>query len=314
MMRALALVGPTAVGKTAVSLELARRFKAEIVSCDSMQVYRKMQRLSLAPNSFERAQALHHLIDCVEPTEAFNAGKYYRLASEAMSDIQSRGKNLVIVGGTGLYLKAVAQGLCEAPPADAGVRKTLSFECEQIGPAELHRRLSRVDPDAARKINAADARRIVRALEVFAVTGRKLSEWWATTTRPSPAGKGLIVVGLLRERDALYSRIHERLVNMIYEDNIIADIPPLLSLSLSPSAKQVHGLSDLAAYLEGKVTLKETIAVWEQRVRNYAKRQLTWFRGTPGIRWVAVAEGEPAETTAARVLEAAGAVPATRKV
>ncbi len=302
--RILAIVGPTAVGKTAVSLEVARRLDAEIISCDSMQVYRHMPVLSQAPALEQRAQVPHHLIDCVEPTENFSAGQYRTLARTAIQDVLNRGKRALIVGGTGLYLKALSAGMCEAPPCDHEVRKRLWLECESRGAAVLYERLLGIDRAAAAKIHPNDAKRIIRAIEVFVVSGRSLSNWWTDSqesTQPLP----IAVIGLARERQELCARIAERQLDMIFEQDVIAEARAVLSLSLSLTARQVHGLPDIEQHLQRKISLKEMIAVWQARVRQYAKRQMTWFRHIEGIRWVHSAAEETSETTAARALELA---------
>lgn len=300
--RIIALVGPTAVGKSAVAVELAQALGAEIVSCDSMQVYRRMRVLSQAPTAAQRAQVPHHLIECVEPTEPFNAGAYRTRALAIIEHLAARGQRVLIVGGTGLYLRAITEGLCEAPPADGDVRSKLWEECRGVGSARLHDRLQAVDAAAASRIHPHDARRIIRALEVYAVSGQPLSSWWRQTT-PALTHDGVRIIGLTRERQALYRRINDRLLHMIYEEGVINEVRPLLRLALSHTARQVHGLGDLERYLGGEMSLKETMAIWQQRVRQYAKRQLTWFRATPGIEWVEVPEEERAWQTSARLME-----------
>jgi tRNA dimethylallyltransferase len=171
MQRIIALIGPTAVGKTDVSIELAKRLDAEIVGCDAMQVYRRMPILTQQSGLEQREAVPHHLIDCVEPSEAFSVGRYRRLALEAIAQIHARGKAVLLVGGTGLYLKALTDGLCEAPPADVRVRERLWEAIRQEGSEAFHQRLQRVDPTAAAKVHSHDARRIVRALEVYELTG-----------------------------------------------------------------------------------------------------------------------------------------------
>ena len=300
--RVVALVGPTAVGKSSVAVELAQLLGAEIVSCDSMQVYRRMRVLSQAPTHAQRAQVPHHAIECVEPTEPFSVGAYCRLAAPAIERLLACGKRVLIVGGTGLYVKALAEGLCEAPPADAGVRERLWNECRGLGSPTLHHRLQRVDAAAASRIHPHDVRRVIRALEVYAVTGRPLSSWWQETSRVLRC-RPITVIGLTRERAALYQRINTRLLHMIYEEAVINEVRSVLPLPLSQTARQVHGLADIERYLEGQLTLKELVAVWQQRVRNYARRQLTWFRQTPGIRWVSISDEERPWETAGRIRE-----------
>ncbi|MBI4597450.1 MAG: tRNA (adenosine(37)-N6)-dimethylallyltransferase MiaA [Candidatus Omnitrophica bacterium] len=302
MPRIVALVGPTAVGKSAIAVELAQSLGAEIVSCDSMQVYQQMPILSQAPTRAQRAQVQHHLIDCIEPTADFSVGQYRKMAVPIIDQILARGKRVLIVGGTGLYLRAITEGLCEAPPGDLKVREQLWSECRGVGSATLHNRLQGVDATAASKIHPNDARRIIRALEVYALTGKPISSWWRTACEEISAGH-VAVIGLTRDRDALYQCINKRLLHMIYEEGVINEVRELLGLPLSRTARQVHGLADLEAYLAGALTLKETITIWQQRVRNYAKRQLSWFRQTTGIAWATVAADERSWETSARLTD-----------
>lgn len=302
MSRVIALVGPTAVGKTAVAVELAEQLGAEIVSCDSMQVYRRMPVLSQSPTHAQRTRIQHHLIDCVDPTDNFSAGEYRKAAAPIINQLLGRGKRVLITGGTGLYLKVLTEGFCDAPPADVRIREQLWGECTGQGSPALHSRLRQVDQTAASRIHPNDARRIIRALEVYAVTGRPISLWWRQASQELMPGQ-VAVFGLDRDREALSARINARLLHMVYEEGVINEARHLLALPLSRTARQMHGLADIEAYLSGRLTLRETIAAWQQRVRQYARRQLIWFRQTPGLRWVRLAEGEQPWETAARLHE-----------
>lgn len=302
MHRVIAVVGPTAVGKTAIAVELAQSLDAEIVSCDSMQVYRHMRVLTQAPTHAQRALVQHHLLECVEPTQSFSVGYYRKIAAPIINRILERGKRVLLVGGTGLYLKALTEGLCDAPPADTRVRERLWSECHGLGSPLLYDRLRGVDSLAASRIHPNDARRIIRALEVYTLTGRPISSWWRQASAELLHGQ-VHVIGIIREREALYHRIAERVLHMVYEEGVINEIRQLLDAALSRTARQVHGLSDIERYLSGAVTLKETIAVWQQRVRHYARRQLTWFRQTPNIHWMDVGDEEPPWESAERILE-----------
>ncbi|MBI3996255.1 MAG: tRNA (adenosine(37)-N6)-dimethylallyltransferase MiaA [Candidatus Omnitrophica bacterium] len=302
MQRVIALVGPTAVGKSAIAVELAQALGAEIVSCDSMQVYRQMPILSQAPTHAQRVQIQHHLIDCIEPTSMCSAGQYHKMTVPIIQHILSHGKRVLIVGGTGLYLKALTQGLCDAPPADVRIREQLWSECQGVGSKQLYNRLLGVDSLAASRIHPNDARRIIRALEVYALTGKPISSWWRQASAELLPGH-VTVIGIDRDRDELYARIDERLLHMIYEQGVINEVRNLLKLPLSRTVRQVHGLADIEAYLSGRVSLKDTIQAWQQRVRNYAKRQLTWFRQTPNIHWRLIPAEEHAWETAEHLLD-----------
>ena len=302
MPRIIALVGPTAVGKSAIAVELAQALGAEIVSCDSMQVYQRMPILSQAPTVALRAQVQHHLIDCIDPTLDFSVGQYRKFAVPIIDQLLSRGKRILIVGGTGLYLRAITEGLCDAPPADLRVREQLWSECHGVGSSALYNRLQGIDATAASKIHPNDARRIIRALEVYALTGKPISSWWRQAAAELSAGQ-VTVIGLTRDREELYDLINKRLLHMIYEEGVIQEVRQLLDLPLSRTARQVHGLADLEAYLSGAVSLKETMGAWQQRVRNYAKRQLTWFRQTLRIQWLTIPVEERSWETSARILD-----------
>ena len=302
MRRIIALVGPTAVGKSAIAVELAQSLGAEIVSCDSMQVYRQMPVLSQAPTRAQRAQVQHHLIDCVEPTHPFSVGEFRKMAVPVIDQILARGKRVLIVGGTGLYLRALTEGLCDAPPGDFKIREQLWSECQGVGSATLYDRLRGVDSAAAARIHPNDARRIIRALEVYALTGRPISSWWREASAELLQGQ-VMIVGLNRDRDELYRRINERLLHMVYELGVTNEVRQLLRLPISKTARQVHGLQDIERYLHEGCSLKEMMDTWQQRVRNYAKRQFTWFRQTSSIQWVDIPAEERSWETNERILE-----------
>ncbi len=298
----IALVGPTAVGKSAIAVELAEQLGAEIVSCDSMQVYKHMTVLSQAPSKGQRTRVPHHFVESVEPSESYSAGQYAKFAPHAIRQILARGKKVIITGGTGLYLKALTEGLCDTPPADITVRDRLWDECQGVGAVRLHNRLRAIDESAASKIHPNDARRIIRALEVYAITGKPISAWWKETVAEFSEGQ-VLVIGVNRDRETLYTRINNRLLHMIYEEGVINEVRDMLHLPLSKTARQVHGLADLEHYLAGRVSLKETITIWQSRVRHYARRQLIWFRQTPHLHWVDLPEIEPPWETAANIVE-----------
>lgn len=317
MIQTLALVGPTAVGKTDVSIELATRLNAEIIGCDSMQVYRGMAALTQQPTPEQRAAVPHHLVDCIEPTESFSVGRYRTMALEAIEAIQCRGQTALLVGGTGLYLKALTHGLCEAPPADFSLRARLWEAIRADGSEAHHQRLARIDPVAAAKIHPHDARRVVRALEVYEVTGQPLSRlWyhapggrWSNETQRADTDRGMsevMVVGLTRSREELYERINRRVERMIQDETVLDEVRRMRAdprgSALSLTARKVHGLRFLEAYLTSETSREETIRLWQQQVRHYARRQLTWFRANHRIQWLLLAADERAETTVERVM------------
>ena len=296
-----ALIGPTAVGKTDISIELARRLGAEIIGCDSMQVYRRLPILSQQPTPSQRAAAPHHLIDCVEPTEMCNAGRYRALAVAALSEIQRRGQRALIVGGTGLYLKALMDGLCDAPPSDTVVRAELTRELDARGREALYAEVARVDPRWAAREDARNPRRLVRALEVYRMSGRPLSSFWSAST---DAGVAMTAVGLERSREDVCDRINQRVERMIRDEGVLEEARQVRGLALSRTARQVHGLRFLESYLDGISSMSETVTKWQQQVRQYAKRQMTWFRAESRIRWVPIASDESMESIVSRIMEA----------
>ena len=300
MPSTIALIGPTAVGKTDVAIELALRLGAEIVGCDSMQVYRGMSRLTQQPAAEQQSAVAHHLVDCIEPAEAFSVGQYRRAALDAIRSIQGRGKDALIVGGTGLYLKALTNGLCEAPPADEGVRRELAAVAQARGSAALHEQLQVRDPLAAAKIHPHDTRRLVRALEVYELTGEPLSSRWGHS-----AGEALpmTVIGLTREREELYRRINARVERMIRDEDVLEEVRRVRGRQMSHTARQVHGLAYLDAYLDGARGLEETITLWQRQVRQYARRQLIWFRAEPQIQWLTLGSDESVESIVERLLD-----------
>lgn len=304
MIQTLALVGPTAAGKTDVSIELAKRLGAQIIGCDSMQVYRGMAALTQQPSPAQRAAAAHHLVDCIEPTESFSAGRYRTMALEAIAAIQGQGQTAMLVGGTGLYLKALTHGLCEAPPADGRIRARLWEAVRAEGSEAHHQRLAGIDPVAAAKIHPHDARRVVRALEVYEVTGQPLSSLWYHAPGGSWWDRGMsdmMVVGLTRPREELYERINRRVERMIEDEAVCDEARRMREVPLSLTARKVHGLRFLEAYLNGETSRDETIRLWQQQVRHYARRQLTWFRANPQIRWLTVGSCETPQDSADRI-------------
>jgi len=279
------LVGPTAVGKTTVALELARRLDAEIVSADSMQVYRGMDIGTAKSSSTERAAVPHHLIDVVEVSERFDVARYVTLANAAIADIQHRGKTPLIVGGTGLYLRALTEGLSEAPDADPVLRA----ELEAMGRERVLEELRRIDPETAGRIGPHNLRRLVRALEICRLTGRKNSELrreWDPSRLP-------LMHGLDRDRADLYARCDMR-VEAMFRAGLVDEVRSLLprGLAENTTARQALGYKEVIVHLRGETTLEETIALVKTRTRQFAKRQLTWFRHQARVEWIHVAADE----------------------
>ncbi|MBU1275431.1 MAG: tRNA (adenosine(37)-N6)-dimethylallyltransferase MiaA [Proteobacteria bacterium] len=279
------LAGPTAVGKTGLSLNLARRFGAEIVGADSVQVYRGLDIGSAKPTPEEQAQARHHLIDVAEPGESFSAARYARLAGEAIAGIHARGRRVLVVGGTGLYIKALLFGLAPTPPVDQELRARLRREREELGPEATHQRLAGLDPDTAAKLHPNDRQRVLRALEVCLQTGAPLSRRQQAHGFGSPRHPHLIV-GLERPRAELNQRIEER-ARAMWQQGLLEEVRGLLAKGVPPDAPGLASLGyrQAVAFLRGEMRSEEALFDMIKKTRAYAKRQLTWFRGIDGLVW-----------------------------
>lgn len=294
------LTGPTATGKSEVGLVLARRLGAEIISMDSMALYRGMDIGTAKPSLAARQQVPHHLIDVLEPWESASVAWWLREAEHCVLEIRKRGNQVLFVGGTPLYLKALMCGLFEGPGADPQLRQ----ELEQLSGEELHARLLSIDPISAQRIHPSDKRRLVRALEVWQLTGRPLSSWQNQFDHPWPRPYPPVWLDL--PRPELYRRIEERVDKMIaagLEDEVRRLVQPREGISepLSRQARQALGYKELLAYLAGECTREQAIERIKIRSRNYAKHQLTWFRHLPGLVRLPIQATEPAEAIAERV-------------
>jgi len=277
----LFLVGATATGKTAVGIELAEGIGAEIVSMDSMALYRGMDIGTDKPSADQRQRVPHHLVDILDPCDDCSLGQYVRRATEAARDICSRGGRVLFVGGTALYLKGLLRGVFEGPPADWELRARLEAEAERDGVETLHARLGEVDAAAAAKILPRDLRRIVRALEVFEKTGRPISELQKQFDVPRPPGSPP-VIWLDRPREQLYDRINRR-VREMFDDGLVEEVRTLSARpgGLGRAASQGLGYKETLAHLSGELSIEETIDLVARRTRHFARRQLIWYRGLP---------------------------------
>lgn len=280
------VLGPTASGKTALSLALAQQFQGEIVSCDSVAVYREFEIGTAKPTREERARVPHHLIDVVSPSELFTAGDYSRLARQELDAIHSRNHLPIVVGGTGLYLRAVLEGLFAGPPRSEELRLRLRERVHEKGPEHLHRLLHRLDPAAAAAIHPNDVSKIVRAVEICVSSRARMTDLWRKGRDPL-AGFRFLRVGLNPERDALYQRINMRARRM-FEQGLIEETRDLIA-RYGAAARPLEslGYKQAAQYLRGELGLDEAVAMAQQAHRNYAKRQMTWFRREPDVRWFA---------------------------
>jgi tRNA dimethylallyltransferase len=305
----IGVVGPTASGKSALALELAERFGGEIVSTDSLQVYRFLDIGTAKPGPMERARVPHHLIDLVNPDESFSAGAYVRAAREVLADLGRHGRVPILCGGTGLYFRALVQGLAAIPPVPDHIRKDVQFLAEREGLSACHRELARVDPDSAARLHPHDSQRILRALEVFRGTGRPLSAYQRGAPF-GPAPRGLISVGIAWDRAALRERIVQRVRKML-DSGWIDEVRQVLAMGYSPRLKPLQsiGYREIVEHVEGRRAADGLVAAIATRTRQYAKRQMTWFRADPGIWWVAPGQEGDLFRAVERFLEA-GAPPA----
>ena len=290
----LAIIGPTAVGKTNVGLQLASRLDGEIVSADSLQAYRGFDIGTAKPTPEERRLVRHHLIDILDASEDFSAGAFARRARVAISEVEQRRKLPIIVGGSGFYLRALLSGLSEIPAVQPGIREELRQRLEQRGLGELAAELQKVDPTTAERLRPGDTQRVLRALEVAISTGRPLSAWHSDPPAVESALEA-VRIGLTLERSLLYDRIAHRVHRMI-EAGWVGEVEELLSRGVSPHdpAFQAIGYRELAAHLAGEVSLEEAIEETIRATRRFAKRQLTWFRKERDIHWFAAEDLEAA--------------------
>jgi len=281
----VAIVGPTASGKSALGVWLAERLGGEVVVCDSTQVYRYFSIGTAKPTLEEPRGIPHHLIDLLEPHELFTAGEYRRRALEVLEDLRRRGRLPIFTVGTGLYFRALLEGLADAPMRSKELRVRLDKRARSRGPEYLHRLLKRLDPVAAHRIAARDTPKLIRAIEVCLLAGKPITEIHRTG-RPRLEGFAVLKVGLMPRRSELYRRI-ERRVHSMLERGWLEELRDLVARGIPVTAKPFEfiGYSELRAHLAGEMNLPEAVAAIQQATRRYAKRQITWFRKEPGVTW-----------------------------
>lgn len=296
------VIGVTACGKSAVAMELARARGAEILSIDSMQVYRRMDIGTAKATLAEQAQVRHHLIDVVEPGETFSAARYAAMADAAIADMHGRGVDVLGVGGTSLYIKALVEGLFEGPPADPMLRAELHQRVLAEGGEKLHAELARIDPEAAGRIHPNDTRRLVRAIEVHRATGQPISELQRQFGK-TRTGFRFSFIGLRREQAEESKRINARVAAMI-RDGLVEETRRLLNepAGLSKQARQALGYAQVIEFIEGRSSLTKTVEQIKVMTRRFAKHQRTWFRRFPDVKWFDIPPDEPPGRTAARIL------------
>jgi tRNA dimethylallyltransferase len=294
------LVGPTASGKTDVSLELARHLNAEIISADSRQIYRYMDIGTAKPTEADRRAVRHYFVDELLPDKEFNAGEFGRRGREIIHDIIRRGKVPLVVGGSGLYIRALVDGFFDGPSADPGLRRELHRLLDEQGPEYLYDMLKAADPAAAGKMLPSNTRRVIRALEVLKITGIPISSLHETKIE---IGFTPVFVGLEWERKQLYSRINRR-VELMIDAGLEAEVRNLQSMGFTSdmNALMTVGYREMFGYLDGVHSLSETIELIKMNTRRYAKRQLTWFRPDRRIRWYPVGAEMDSATIAMSIL------------
>ncbi len=290
------------MGKSALGMALARRAPGEIIVADSMQVYRRMEVGTGKPSATERAAVPHHLLDVCDPSETFSASAFASRAQAAVQEIRGRGRLPILVGGTGLYLRAFLKGHLAGAGGDPAIRERLRQEAAVGGTRSLHERLRALDPPSAERIHPGDLFRIVRALELWEVTGRRPSELRPALWDPPRATISALVV-LTREREELYRLIDERARRM-WEAGLASEVRGLLATGYAPDlpALKSLGYRQVVAYLQGRRSAAEALAEMQRATRNYARRQLTWFRREPAAEWMAVRGWEWVEPLAEKIL------------
>jgi len=297
------IVGPTAVGKSRIAVEVAKAFETEVLTADSRQVYRGMDVGTDKPASEERQAVPHRLIDLVDPDESFNAGLYRRQAIDEIERLCQDCRLPLVVGGTGLYVRTLLNGLCDAPPADPIVREALRQEAEDQGSDRLYARLVDVDPVIAARLHPRDESKVIRALEVYQLSGRRMSEFQQEhgfAERPFAT----LMIGLNRDRDMLYRRIEGR-IDWQLAHGLIEETKRLLAQGYQRDSAAMKGLGyrQVAEHLAGEYDAAEMVRRFKRDTRHFSKRQMTWFRKEPGIQWLMIEEPESVPHTTARVIE-----------
>jgi tRNA dimethylallyltransferase len=292
------ILGPTASGKSALAIQLAQQFAGEVVSCDSVALNRHFEIGTAKPSREQRALIPHHLFDVAEPDEPFTAGDYARQARTVMREIAGRGRLPIVVGGTGLYLRALLEGLFPGPQRSEHLRERLRSRATDRGSPYLHRMLARLDPQSAPKIHANDLPKIVRAIEVCLASRAPMSELWKRRGREPLLGFRVLRIGLNPSREELYGRINQR-ARQMFEDGLIEETQALLArygTRKHDTPLESLGYRQAAQFLRGELTREQAITAAQQGHRNYAKRQMTWFRREPDVLWLEGFGDDPAIT------------------
>lgn len=299
----IAVVGPTASGKTSLSIELAKALSGEIVSADSMQIYKGISVASAAPTEIEKQGIPHHMLEFLELSEAYSVADYVDKAREVISDIHSRGKIPILVGGTGLYINSLTEGIAFLPQkTDENLRQNLEDEFDLLGGEEMLRRLSEFDAQSAATLNPRDRRRIIRAFEIFKTTGITKTQQ-DINSKPGDTPFETVFIGITyRERELLYDRINKR-VDLMLRNGLLEETETTLHLKCGTGAAQAIGHKELHSYLLGEKSLEEAVEDLKRETRRYAKRQLTWFRRNEKINWLYADECDDILRSALEIIE-----------
>ena len=297
------ILGVTASGKGGLGLGLAKKLGGEVVSVDSMKVYRRMDIGTAKPSGQSQSAVKHHLIDVVEPSESFSVAEFLELADAAIADINGRGKPVIAVGGTALYIKAMLYGLFEGPGTDEAIRKNLKEKITRFGLADLHAELARIDSEAAERIHPNDEKRIVRAMEVFELTGRPISSFQRQFDQPRPV-RDFKVIGLRREKEDASGRINRRVKKMV-EAGLVEEVRGLLAEKdpLSKQAACAIGYAEVINHLRGEIGLDETVELIKKNTRKLAKGQRTWFKTFRDVAWLDLERDETVENLLGHVMD-----------
>ncbi len=298
------ILGPTGVGKTEIGVKIAQDLSGEIISCDSRKVYKFLDIGTAKPSEEERKKIPHYLIDIADPDEEFSVADFKREAERKISQIENRGKLPILVGGSPLYIKAITDGLFPGPGKNADLRKKLREEAEESGEERLYQKLKKIDPPTAEKVHSHDLKRIIRALEVFTLTGKPISSHQQESVLSSqvPGLKQAVMIGLKREREELYGRINARVEKMLAA-GLVEEVKGLLEKGYSEELNSLEGLGykQIIGYLKGKYGLPEAVRLLKRDTRRFAKRQMTWFRKDDRITWVIVKENSNSEEIVKRI-------------
>lgn len=293
--------GPTASGKTGLSIEIAKRFNGEIVSADSMQIYKSMDIATAKPTKDETAEIRHHLIDFVEANENFSVAKYKQLALSAIDDILSRGKLPIVCGGTGLYIDTLMNNTVFLDYEDSGIRERLEKRKESDGVEGLYEELKKVDPDTACRLHLNDSKRIIRALEVYYLTGKTISEQNSLSHKEESPYDFLLFVLSAHNREILYKRINDRVDKML-DMGLVEEAGSFFASDISKTAKQAIGYKELKPYLDGEISLETAVEKLKMETRRYAKRQLTWFRNKKNVNWLYIDDEKSVSDECAQII------------